>query len=1106
MAIYSTQSSIAAIEEELKSFISEGKKDLVSELFRDNAFLQDLHKGKKLEISDNFPRSNASGEHVVLVKKALRIVLRELSSEDRTILNALDFNDPNYDVRTRLLVKKFQEKFIELDETGTVNSETIARFDQELQKLIYDIDSATTIFNIGNPDNKVEQMSVLYIPDNFKDPDHVNPKVVESSGPSPQNLIAPITINAYKIPDKTQKSEILKLPVNTKVFVKHLDPDSGWAHVIVDFPAKDFEAPDSENLYPIKYQNEDVKKGKDELDTILERYININLVWAIWKPGRLPMPDPDARLYRIKESDTLLGPNGIISKHKYPLLGQGTYDSKTSDYLNNIDFSGYELQDRIEYLVNLLLYSNNPTGIDKERSVHLQGNYEYNETVIEDINIYQISNKERAYNQFLDILSKKGNYWSYAADAITKDPYPNYINIKKNYYMWIPGKRFASLLFAKLHKDSAIASKISNGIKKQISKIFKPGQGVGLGAVLGATFVVPIGVDLDGRCAIYRKDTDKETAEGEADTVTIVFKRYAKVGLGLNTSIGGGVRTGFNLGGGRKSKPLGADIGGEASAQFGGEAIAVETYEIPLIDNDIAGVVLLDAILNPILNSSLILAGAMAITKGLMAKEGLVIDPDQYLVSYKLQAGVFGSVNASAGIKIKLFPDEERRDRWVDLDSTQPQDLDKRQNHKTGSLLSFKNFLSAISLKAGLGGQIEISIGGGFEYEAKYAPTITTYELEQVNDRIPTEVQQTIFVEGSMGGRIVTSFLGSVDDGDFNIPGLGVKCQLDYSNNASAGSSGPIVELPSLEKLRASKFIPYYTYGEWDFFSADAHEYGVEIEPLKFLEYITNPENNAFTLSSLFYNTFIGFFIKKRFFLDSGAEYKFVSSTEAEIVKERIDNLVNAYGKIKKSILTDLSIKAKASVYLDIDLFFNLKTFLNGFQAIINAIRLHVIDIAKGTTFIDQVDRDKILISLQPNGQNMESYLDQLNEVLISRLEKAKKDYPISTISEVTKVLLRYINRVEGKDVSLFVINLLEIVILYMADSFINSVKVHSEIGLSGGIEGRLGFGLKARLRGGLAIKETKDIILLEEGRPFGIPKKEKDYKKLFIKIMALNS
>jgi len=674
------------------------------------------------------------------------------------------------------------------------------------------------------------------------------------------------------------------------------------------------------------------------------------------------------------------------------------------------------------------------------------------------------------------------------------------------------------LLFIKTHKDSSLAIQIGNKIKNAITNVFSPSAGVTVAGALGATFGIPIGFDLDGIMGLYRKGDDID--DGENSTVNIVLKRFAKVTLGFDVGYRNpGVRAGFNMGGGRRNLPLGSDFEAEANVEVKGEAFTGEAFEFPLVEGDIASVTLLDAILSPLLSLSPTANIAMTITKGLLAKEGLMIDPDRYMTDYKLQMGVFAAASASASVKLKLFENNEQRDRWQGLEGLNTAGQKAKQNHKTGSLLSFRNFLSGLSLKGGLNGRLEISVGGGFEYKAVYdTKTVTTFELEEVNDRIPKSVKQTLFVEGSLGGRVMGHFLSSSGGGSFNTPGLGVKIGIDYTDQVNENEPGPIIDFPSLSKFETTEFIPYSTYGQWDFYAGSASEYAVVIRPLAFLTYLDSTQNNEFSFGDLFYKTFESVVLKKRFAIKKEFGKKIKSRTEFDLTQQATKNLVNAYEEQKKLMFKTLNVDVTWATYLDVEFTLTTQTIVHAIGPMFNCIRLHIVDVANNTQFLNQVIDNKSLKKLPTQSkEEFNTYLAKLNEILVAQLNQVQASYPITSATDVMKTFINYISNVDSADTHSFIKITLKLIVLHLIEKTLTTLHFHSEIGIQSGFDAGVGTGLKARVRAGLAVKKTKDVNFLETDSykksidPFRLDegildKKYLEFDNLFKYLIALHS
>jgi len=818
---------------------------LTSHLFAGNEVLQAINAGKESAIVyspetyiDNEGNTRPirrilEGEHIVDIKKALKIIVPEVSSPNDEVFELARTLVPNeiYDYEAEKLIKFVQEIFVEFggDADGIVGPEVLFRLDKELNKIqLYTTnEKAHTIFNVS----KASPAGFFTV-------------VTSSNAVVYKEPIPPSDLTEAERTKNTIKS----LDIDETVHVVSYDKTTGWLYVQVT------ENQITSNI-PLDVNEEDEEAEAEELRSKVLGFIDKFSVWTKKDENDnlvSGMPDPNAMLKKLQPGDSLYD---IILNTYYKWQADSTTVAGVTPYVSGggahrTNAYGIELNTEkpyqgtmsyfqklkeynlFKFYINLLLYSNNPKGwnFDSQQSIYLTGGESsaFSEDMLDNLHAFDNqSPNESNYDYLLRRLKvdfSAGWEWSngQSQEIAIAGGTSSGTSYTSNHYLWIPSNIFATSIYAYVSNDHTYLAYLNDLIRDEINKHWPRGFGYGVEGAIGATFGIPIALDLGGFTYIYRAVTENP------DEVVLRIRKYGTLSLGLDTGVGAAFFAGV---GGKKSNSekakkygLSAQIG--LQIQRGVKIKHYAEYEFPLHntsnwqDAERRDLGALCAF------STLLSIGDIEfdVVSFISSFSNYNLDPNQYLVHSKIWFGGYADNTLAGDVGLRFGnadePDNFVGNMWRDNEDGPP----------------FKKAPFLISqLTRALRAQLGVSSGGeigfGYEYEAEFDDEC----FDKVTGcRVPAWFQQTTYADKwhyNNKFAIAGSILNQVVASD---RGVGLKFQVEYrrpdidSMNKLPSDFDP--DFNNLLYQNRPKISPFIFSGNLDEYDGPGNEYSVSFD------------------------------------------------------------------------------------------------------------------------------------------------------------------------------------------------------------------------------------------------------------------------------------
>ncbi|WP_075343797.1 hypothetical protein [Tenacibaculum agarivorans] len=824
MSIYISKDAADASLLQESTFYSDNLPPLKSKLFESNQTLQLINLGQATTLS--IDRDN-NAFVVELIRKSLKIIIPELinvSASKKALALSLPI-EGSFDGDVEVLVKYFQQKTIALSANidGKVGRKTLHELDKALNRIFdYDEETARTIFNHGES-TIVEEVTV----------------VIHNSSNNEEDYII-----LYDEPTNTATG-IFRLQENDVVYVMKEGGETSedWYYVKVLSGSKEKQIDSGKEIYDNIF-----RKGY-ELNGYIQGF-NLHKSWNTY-PSK--MPDIYSQLHRLKDDVT---DNIDDSEYLLNLIKKTYFDAVTIKSVNekgvfddneSIKFPAIEFPNSVnhenilllKFILNVLIYSNNQesnldTSItDNERSIYLKSPAQW--LTIEDINNARYStesyfstdhtNDANYYDKFITELIAASTGYDYT-EGLSGGGIKLRIGLNKGFLMWLPSRQFMVTMW-NTYKYLMPVNNINTDdvlieyAKKSVKKIF-PFRSLGLRQriELGATFLLPIGIDFVGDVSIWREDTNS------FNDYTLKISAYGEIRGGTDT--GGGYDFGFwNGKRGSKQKEAGIGVSAGADLQAGEKMGALIEYEIPISGVDPITTNLAVAAygaINLIGSAVFPYGGFFAFQK---ASKGINFNMWNYVTKLKLYKANYTDAGAGVSAKFKYgVPDKEYN--WQHPETSSPEE---------GRKLDNKNFIAPFLMSLFSGSAISVGLGAGVEYGYGIEVSIDyPFALSNCYDpvrdvRVPSRIIVTGFGEIS----VHFEFFNSLSLGLIGLPipdlfmhqGIGIKFTIDYNIAKEIGSNQTkdyVLTLSNFLK-NTGKYIGFYNFsGNLDVYEGSAYE------------------------------------------------------------------------------------------------------------------------------------------------------------------------------------------------------------------------------------------------------------------------------------------
>jgi peptidoglycan hydrolase-like protein with peptidoglycan-binding domain len=794
-------------------------------------------------------------------------------------LKGHNINDENYDIKLREIIRALQAQY-NLDIDGIIGENTLLLIDQKLNDIEnYDCYTGQLYYDVSRSKD-LEQPVITRV--------YKQAKIY-----SQPDVSDPLML-------KTQ------LSVNDKVhIIKEIFPELGQ----------------NQNWYYVQYDS-----GVGATSHKDNRSFGYMRGWNIL--SLKSMPDSEAILFKIP---ALLSGGTIfkIIKDKYydqsipsPITGTtaaangfGTEiwtERPTPGVFNLTYYRRLKQYNTFKFYVNLVLFANNPKlgNHSGDPSVYLDT---AGATLHDPVVLKQLIDGVQAsanpannpdddwdnspgidnYNYFLNYLENNNPNSQWDEDLSET----NQIVVKKDYWMWLPGIDFADRLYLYVTNHQSKLSNYHNQIRNAIQTKWPRGFGVEIEGRIGATFGIPIRVELGGGVWLYRKYTESD------DDVTMVIRKFGTVQAGVDIGVGAGYYVGSG-----NSKDKGNKIGAmlEARAQGHGRFECFTEYEFPLYDitsteaigrRDLSSIALLTSLAGT--GSVALEFAAVEFTK---AFSDYNIDPMNYLSKMELRyvAEAQGSGGAMLGIDTS---DGNDHGYWTDFDNN-----NQVPNSGNSTPWVVDKLMSLIYVGAG------INVGANLTLGYEYMATFDDQSFDKrTGARVPKSITQAVTTNvGLFYTASASAFTFGVSS---NLsPYIGMKLTQSYTRETPDPSNAIGVDFfdPKVDKFENNSILPKISFfagnGNWDFYDGSSSEFGLRLKGNTY-----TPANLADAINSVEY-----IYIKKRFRLLS---FSTSALKDVDDVQKRLKSF------FKKNQFAQFGVKAGA--FLDIEARITFGDFLN---------------------------------------------------------------------------------------------------------------------------------------------------------------------------------
>lgn len=582
-------------------------------------------------------------------------------------------------------------------------------------------------------------------------------------------------------------------------------------------------------------------------------YLDITHIWT-----KSEIPEPNARLYTVKNN------------------GEGLLDvaGKYSP-MNGVDR---------RYYANVLLYVNNPEGVDQKKEKRINpttGKFE-EFGILKPNTIYLTNGGSSWYNYFKiftlttplpllpPIISLAERTWEEWESQINQKAGTGWndwsqTGLRHSQQMWLPSQRFADSLKDVVNvgavpgvgdlvtRIKAKAASVYQSFVGVINDNWPVGWGINIDSGAGATFGIPIGVDKEHYMYLWRSSVDEFT-----------LIRRGVIGGGFDSGFGAG----FFVGSGKPFKKNTQNneefgIGGVAGAEVkAGVKLTVHEEFVFPFKEDLALASMLSAALE--LDKSGDVGGSIvsSFSPSMLAASFISnfvsfnIDPTEYMKKCSVEFGGYleGHAGASAGITIG---DENWKDYWTN-NTTSKNTQQKAQSWTVTSILSFLRAALTLSASVEIAGGIEIEIPNGFEYDE-----LTGYKVPNGTIKVDLYAEGSLAADLNSNSKIISLFL-PVNFAFSPEFGGGIKFSFEYEYKAAHFL--PNTNVSALDDFKYKSTSIYKKAGSLDIFDGPAFKTEIKITP-----YTSEP----FSIQTVL-NSFDSITIEKRLMIGAtfGRGYK----------------------------------------------------------------------------------------------------------------------------------------------------------------------------------------------------------------------------------------
>ena len=495
-------------------------------------------------------------------------------------------------------------------------------------------------------------------------------------------------------------------------------------------------------------------------------------------PSLRSMPDPEALLIEIDANSSIhRSVYDIVRTYYYvntfslyspenernvPLVTQPVLDSNGDYDPNEEDNESYAY---FKFYVNLLLYANNPNGVNAaDQSIYLKDKPDTNNELIDSLNprIRYTDDGEwetkSNYLYFLKLMKELNSSAHWDWDANNDNAYSQIV-VKDGYNLWVPSRHFADRLYAILNTDNEYLGQIASDLAATLRE-WPRGLGVGLSGSIAATFAIPVRGEIAGGTYLSRKHTPN-------NDVVLVLRKEGKLGVGASLEASAGLK----VSSGRMKNftdAVPAGLGGQVSVGGSGSFNLECEFEFPLsLELDQNWYETNEYVIWPLLMT---LATFGTNPMELLAYEFLKsfadynINPMSYLTKLNITNDAEISVGGSAGFSLGW---DEGEDLW---DESEDPGKDKNP-------WSVRNLLALMNLQ--LGGNITGNFALGFNYEAEYGDDpFNPYIDWRVPEKFTLSVVTTAGLISSTSANVAnifSNYSGTESE-------LGLELTLSYNN------------------------------------------------------------------------------------------------------------------------------------------------------------------------------------------------------------------------------------------------------------------------------------------------------------------------------------
>ncbi|MEL6538396.1 MAG: hypothetical protein AAFQ98_23445, partial [Bacteroidota bacterium] len=364
-----------------------------------------------------------------------------------------------------------------------------------------------------------------------------------------------------------------------------------------------------------------------------------------------------------------------------------------------------------------------------------------------------------------------------------------------------------------------------------LDDFWPPGTGFSLDATMGATFIIPVGVDTESNFYMWREvEGYDDSGKPYGSKIKMVQRGY--LGAGLDAGVG----VGFYLGsfGKKKINKAGREeswgVSAAAAAQIkaGRRIISVEEFEFDLKEDYAVAVMMLTVLKGNLASSNP--GSSMAVHAFCHLFKSFNIEPYQYLTKIKLEYGGYVTANAGAYAGLE-FGSNQGKLQWSYKKDDRASDDDSLKWYNPWSILMLLRVNAAIGA--------ELTVGVGLEIE------FSGHKIEVESGlRLPENIDVSLFAEAQANGALnlgitvypFVNFAGRIGFGG------GLKGTWSIHN--------PLLTTGTFEGLTVTQkeWALYLKQGELDTYSGPAHEMEFKFKPL---DLNNKPQNLAALVADL---------------------------------------------------------------------------------------------------------------------------------------------------------------------------------------------------------------------------------------------------------------